>query len=168
RVAACGERREDEERMATRLAVELVSVDIAWLRELRDGDGRQRHELQSCGPLTRSELAEHDPQERRALELVVTVRTEDERRERLQPAAEQPQDVERRLVGPVEVLEHEDRRGAAAQLLGQRRDELMRQHVVRDHVLQLRKGEQRTERTLREQRIAIPPENTPCPVSPLT
>ena len=57
----------------------------------------------------------------RAIELVVAVAGEHERGNGLDLAREQPQHVERRLVGPVEVLEHEDRRAAPAQLADQRR-----------------------------------------------
>jgi hypothetical protein len=43
-----------------------------------------------------------------AIDLVVAIGRQHERGERLDTAAEQSQDVERRLVGPVQVLEHDD------------------------------------------------------------
>ena len=45
----------------------------------------------------------------RSVELVVAVGGDHERGQRLDPARQQPEDVERRLVGPVQVLQHDDR-----------------------------------------------------------
>ena len=80
-------------------------------RRPRPATGRQLH---PADRRTRGELAEHDPQRIGDVELVVAVAGDDERGHRLDPAGEQAEDVERRLVGPVHVLEHEDGRAPSA------------------------------------------------------
>jgi hypothetical protein len=63
----------------------------------------------------RGQLAEHDPHRVGGVQLVVAVGGDNQRRQRVGAPGDELQDVERGLVGPVEVLEDEDR-GAAAQL----------------------------------------------------
>src|SRR3954462_5665463 len=62
------------------------------------------------------QLAEDDPQRVAEVELVVAVGAEHERRRRVGLPGQQPHDVQGGLVGPVQVLEDEDRRRAAAAL----------------------------------------------------
>ena len=59
-------------------------------------------------------------------QLVGAVGDDHERAELLDASPEHAEDVERRLVGPVHVLEHDDRRGARAQLVQERDDHALR------------------------------------------
>ena len=59
-----------------------------------------------------------------AVELVVAVGRQHERRQRLDPAGEQAHDVERGLVGPVQILQHDDARRPPAELARERRDDI--------------------------------------------
>jgi hypothetical protein len=101
-----------------------------------------------------------------AVELVVAIRRDEERGHRLDPAREELEDVECRLVRPVDVLEHEDRPGPRLQLVSQRRHDLVRHRAALDELLQLAvrllgDTEQRPERPRREKRIAGAPEDPP-------
>ena len=94
----------------------------------------------------------------RAVELVVAVCDDHERGDVVQAMPEQPKDIERRLVRPLQVLE-DDRGRPAAQLLGQGGGDLMRpapgQHKVEELSLsRLRHVEQRPQRPWREERVA--------------
>ena len=75
---------------------------------------------------------------------------------------EQSEQVERRLVGPVHVFQHED--GRRTELPRQHRHDLVRHHSARDDVGKLaadlfRDREQRPERARGEERIATAPED---------
>ena len=112
----------------------------------------------------RGELAEHDAERMRAVELVVAVARDDQRRHRLDATAKQPQHVERGLVRPVQVLEHEDGRSVRLQFARQRRHDLVRLHSARHDLLELAAAclgdaEQRAERARREERVAAAPED---------
>jgi hypothetical protein len=100
-----------------------------------------------------------------AFELVVPVAGEGECRDGLDPAAEQPQDVERCLVGPVHVLDDEDRRCPASKLARKRCGHFVRPGVTPNVLLELAARElgnfeKGTERTRREERFAAPPQNS--------
>jgi hypothetical protein len=110
------QRLDDEERVAGGLAVELVRVDGVWFGELRDRGGRKRSELEPRDRLARRQLADHEPKRMRPVELVVPVGGDDQGRNPLHSAGEQPQHVERGLVRPVHILEHEDGRSPGRQL----------------------------------------------------
>ena len=103
-VGSRGERFDDEERVAGRLAVELVRVNAVRLGELRDRPRREQDEFHPPDVLGRRQLSEHDPERMRRVELIVAVAGDDEDWHRLHPAGQQPEDVERRLVRPVQVL----------------------------------------------------------------
>ena len=62
----------------------------------------------------------------RRLELALAIGDHDECTNRLGPPRDQANDVERRLVGPVHVLDHRDRRPHGAHLLEQRQEDGMR------------------------------------------
>ena len=98
------------ERVPRRQAVELAASAPWSCRQLRDPLGRQRRERQRLTPSRGRELAEDDPQGIEAVELVVAVGREYERRRAAHPPAEHTHDVERRLVGPVDVLQDEHER----------------------------------------------------------
>ena len=158
RGAARRERLGDEERVAGRAAVELLRVDAVQTRERGDRPRRQRREREP-GQRRLRQLAERDAQRVVALELVVAVGDRDERRHRRDPACEQAEQVERRLVGPVQVLEHDDRWRAPPQLVEQRGQHVARPGAALDEVGQLAAClggdvEQRPERPRRVQRLA--------------
>jgi hypothetical protein len=100
----------------------------------------------------------------RAVDLVVAVGGEHERGHGVHPPGEQPQDVERGLVGPVEILEDHDRRRPAAQLTGQRGE-----HGARRRALVAQRArlafellchvEERPQRSWRVQRVAGAPQH---------
>jgi len=86
-----------------------------------------------------------------AVELVVAVAGENEGGNALHLARQQAQHVERRIVGPVEVLEHEHGRAPAGQLTDERARDLVRAGLPGDELLELATGhlgdvEERTER----------------------
>jgi hypothetical protein len=98
------------------------------------------------------------------VELVVAVGAEHERGSRVRLPRQQPHDVERGLVGPVQVLDDEDRRGPARELAQQRIGHLVRPGVARRGLRQVAAGllghvEQRTQRARREERIARSPQD---------
>ena len=90
------ERLGDEERVAAGLAVELAGVDAVRLGEARDGR-RARAGRAEAGCTARRSRARRARCAQRvsAAELVVAVAGEHERRDGVDPAAEEPQDVER-------------------------------------------------------------------------
>ena len=158
------ERLDDEERVAAGLVEELVRVEAVRVGELRDRSRRERAELPPRYALARRELADDEPEWMGPVELVVAVGGDDQHRNRLDSAREEPEDVERRLVRPVDVLEHEDRR--AVRGARERRHHLVRHHVASDDGLELAAGgfadrEQRPEWPRDEERIAAAPED-PC------
>ena len=72
------------------------------------------------------DLAKHDPQPVRAVELIVSVAGEHQRGSRRDAGADQRQYVDRGLVGPVQILQHQHRRSPAAKLAKQCRRDLVR------------------------------------------
>jgi hypothetical protein len=95
-VHAGAERLDHEERVAGGLAVELAGVDAVRLGEPRHHLGREPGEPHPPDRPAPRQVAEHDPQRMRPVELVVAVAGDHQRRHRLDPAGEQPQDVEGR------------------------------------------------------------------------
>ena len=99
----------------------------------------------------------------RRVELIVAVAGDDEGWHRLHPAGEQPEDVERRLVRPVQVLEDEDCRGAFAQLVREGRHHVVWRTALHDRLELaadgLSNGDERPERTWREKRVAGAPKD---------
>ena len=72
-----------------------------------------------------------------AVELLVAVAGDDERRHRFGPAGHQPQHVKRRLVRPMDVLEHQDRRRRRLELAQQRCRDVVRLRPPFDVILEL-------------------------------
>ena len=149
--AARGERLGHEERVAGRPAMQLGGVDAVRRGELRDGLDRQRREPQPVGRVAARELAERDPQRVGAVELVVAVAGDEQRRDGRDATAEQAEHVERRLVGPVHVLEHDDRRLPLGELAQERRGDRVGRSAVGDGFRELAAGDrgdvgQRSER----------------------
>ncbi len=161
---AGGQHLGEEERVAGRAPVELLGVEAVGLGQRRDRLGRQPWQLAALDPPRRGQLAEHDPQRVAQLELVVAVGRDDEGGLRVHLARDEAQDVERRRVGPVQVLEHEDRGRAAPQLVEQGGRDLVGPRGARRDLGELAPDllgdvEQRAERARREQRVARPPQD---------
>ena len=130
--------------------MQVGRVDPVRLGERADGlrgERRQLHPLDAGGG---GQVAQHDADGRR---LVVAERDDRERGDAGDAATEQAQDVERALVGPVDVLQHEDRAGRGAQPVEQRGRERGRRGLVEPDV------EQRAERPRRVQRVARAPQD---------
>jgi hypothetical protein len=87
-----------------------------WLGELGNCCRRESRKLDARDRLARRQLPDHDPKRVRAVELVISVGRDHEHRNGLHSAAQQPQHVERRLVAPVHVLEHENGRRLRRQI----------------------------------------------------
>ena len=115
--APAGQHLGDEERIARRALVELTGIDAARARELGDGVVRERRQAQLRHARGRPELSHREADRVARLELVLAIGDDDEGAERLGAPREQPDHVERRLVGPVDVLDHRDRRAHGGQLL---------------------------------------------------
>ena len=153
----------DEERVAGGRPVQRFVIDRRRPGERGHRLGRQRRQRHALRRAA-GQLAEDDPQRVGSIELVVAIGRQHQRRQRLDAASEQAHDVERGLVGPVEVLEHDDARRPAAQLARQRRDELARRRAVRGDRRELAADlvgdvDERPERARRVQRVAGPPEH---------
>jgi hypothetical protein len=138
-VATGGDQLGDEERVARREAVEFVDVDVGPLREPRHrlpGQGREPHPRHGR---RRREVAQDGPQWVSGTDLVAAVRRDHQRARAADPAAEEAQEVERGVVGPMDVLEH----GHGGQLPEGVDQEIEHAPTAADAVEQLR--ERRTE-----------------------
>ena len=169
-----GARREhlgDVERIAVGAAMQIDRIDPVRLGQLADRPLRERRDDDPRDRSRRAQLPEHQCERVRAVELVVAVAGQDERGHGLDLACQQAHHVERRLVGPVEVLEHENGGASAGQLADERAGDLVRPSVARDELLELAARqfgyvEQGAQRARREQRRAGAPED-PRRVAPL-
>ena len=163
-----GENLGHEECVAGRRAVELVRVDPVRLGESSNcvrGEGRKRHSAKGDG---RCELTEHESQRVTRVQLLLPIAQGDHGADRLDAAGDEADHVERRLVRPVDVLDHDDRRPAPAQLFDERRG-----HGVWDRVAAKEVGQsvaclgrdvvERAERLRRQERVAHPPEDAHVP-----
>ena len=92
----------DEERITDGLPIELAGIDVMRRGELGDSRARQRLDFEADDRLGRGQLAQHDLQRMRAIELVVAVTREDKGRRGLDAPRKQTNDIER-LVPPVQV-----------------------------------------------------------------
>src|SRR3954447_5355100 len=162
---AGGERLGHEERVATGRTVELAGVDRVGSGEHRNCLGRERLEPEALHRWARGEISERDLKRVPAVELVVAVGRDHESWDGRDPAAQQAQHVERRRVGPVEILEHEERGHAPDELVADRGGDLMRPHATAgDELVELAAHglgdlEQGAERSRREQGVAPAPEH---------
>ena len=153
----------DVERVAVGLAMKLGGVDLVGTGQLADGPLGERRDREPRDPRG-GQLAEHQREGVTAVELVVAVAGEDERGDALHLARQEAQHVERRLVGPVEVLEHEDARARPAQLADERTGDLVGSRLAGDQLLELAVShlgdvEQRAERAWSEQALAGAPQD---------
>ena len=110
----------DEERVAAGDRVQAVGVQAVRLREVgHRGRGQRRHRHAPHRP-SGGEVAEDDAQRMVAIHLVVAERRDDDRVGVGDPTAEEQQEIQGGLVGPVHVLEHGHRRRAAGQQVEER------------------------------------------------
>ena len=94
------------------------------------------------------------------VELLLAIADGEHGADRLDAASDESEDVERRLVGPVDVLDHDDRR-PTAKLVDQRRGDRVGNRVAAQELVQCvtrRRGDvvERAERLRREQPVAHP------------
>ena len=144
--------------------MQLAGVDPVRLGQLGHGLQRQRHQAEPVGRLAPGELAERDPQRMGAVELVVAVARDDEGGHGRDAAAEQAKDVERRVVGPVHVLEDHDRRQLPGEVTQDGGGHRVRRGAVGHQVGELAAGDrgdvhQRAERGEREEPVALAPQD---------
>jgi hypothetical protein len=136
-------------------------------RQLADRPEGQRWEAVPFHARLGRKAAEHASQWVCRLQLVVAKRGQHERSRPLDAAAEQAKDVERRLVGPVQVFQHQHAR-PSPELVDQDPEHLVRPGVVPDQVgeraagLGSDVGEGR-ERPRSEERVARAFEDTSSP-----
>ncbi len=154
-----------EEGVPARDAMELVGVDVHALGQAGHGGGRQRREAQAGYARRGREVAQDDPQRVACADLVVAVRREDERARVADAAAEEAQQVEGGLVGPVDVLEH-----GHGRLLAEHLQEVLEDGFAGALVVQqggerraepCRHVDQRPERARRPHRVTATDEQSP-------
>ena len=92
-----------EEGIATRRSVQLTGIDRMTGRQHPNTARCQRLDADACQP-RRGEVAEHSPQGMVRADLIVSHGTEDQRGRCTDSAPDEPEKVQRRLVGPVEVF----------------------------------------------------------------
>ena len=107
-----GEDLADEERVARGAAVDVDRVEPVSVEERGDRGPAQRGQLQPARVRRADEVAE-DRAERVVGAERVAVRQHEQQRQRSDPAGEEPHEVERRLVRPVQVLDDEHARAGA-------------------------------------------------------
>jgi hypothetical protein len=152
-----------EERIPSRLREQRVGIDTVRLGETRDCSSGERQDLEAPDGARTRERSEQETQGVRAIDLVVAVAQKNECRSRVEPAAEQGDHVERRLVCPLDVVEYQHGRRARAQLSDECRRHCLGPSSLVDDVCQLaahRVGhvDERAERPRREQRVGRAPQ----------
>ena len=100
----------------------------------------------------------------RAGELVVPIARDHERGRRSEPPTKQPKHIECPLVGPVHVLEHDDRRHPGCELAKQRGRHLVRTRLALHQLIKLATRhlcdvDERAERPRCGQRVARAPQD---------
>ena len=164
--AASGEDLGDEERIAAGLDVELLGIEP--VRARRAPRPRRARATAGAGASRPARCRARRPRgaagASRASSLV-PVGDDDERAERLGAPGEQSDDVERRLIRPVQVLDHDDRRAQphAARRRARRRPRAVSRLRARMRssiaVRRRRDVGQRTQRPRRLERVARAPEH---------
>lgn len=159
RVPAGGEHFGDEEGVTASVAVQQRRVESVWRRELRDCGLRQRFERETRNGRAGRDVADEHPQRVGAVDLVVPVRTDHQRRRRLHLADEQPDDIQGGFVSPVEILQDHNHGRAGPQVIEERRGDFMGSAAADDHRLEVAGGcvgdvEERAEWVWRGKRVA--------------
>ncbi len=95
----------DEVRIPSREREDAIGVEAALPGQHPDGRGREPSHRDV--PHVRLDVAEHAGERMIVVQLVVPVRDHQDRGKRADATREEPQGVEGRLVGPVDVLHHQ-------------------------------------------------------------
>ena len=126
----------NEERVARRFRVQIRRVDAVRGGKLLDCFRRERIEAEADDAGGRRQVAEGDAKRMRPLQLVGPVGDYNERAELLDPPSEQAEEVERCVVGPVDVLDDDDGLIPGAQFVDERRECRPRVLACRDDLLE--------------------------------
>ena len=159
------------ERVAAGQPVQLLGLQAAVGRQHLHRPRRQRRQPDAPGVPLGGQIPQRDPQRIVGRQRVVPVGGDQQHRRVAQPPPDVPQQVERRVVGPVDVLDHHDiERAGCADLSEQGPEQLVPIGPGAAQLGQLAaellgQVEQRPERTGREQAVARPP--PPAPVQQL-
>ena len=155
----------DEERVAARHAVQIRGLPAGPLRQHRDRLLRQRRRLDPPRALA-AQRPEYAPDLGQLSQRVGAAGHDQAAARARQPPPKQGHEVERRVVRPVQVLDHEHRGRARGQLVERRRQDVLARTTFLD-----RRGnrtadlprdvQQRPHRARRDERIARAPEHAP-------
>jgi len=160
-----GQRLGDEERVAARQGVQVGRITAGAPAEQRDGVRRQRRELDASHAVA-GQRAEHATHLGPLAQRVGPARHHQASARTREPARQQRHEVERRVVGPVQIVDHEDRRLARPQRVERGREDLLPRRSPL-HQLQQRAADgpghvpERTHRTGRDERVAGAPQHAP-------
>ena len=137
-----------------------VEVRAARTGELGDPVAGERPDDEPLDGRRGRDVSERDAERMIARELVVAVRDEDERRRRRELSGEEPQDIQRALVRPVRVLDHDDGVARLDELEDRGGDVVGRAPRIEDAVDPRGLGdlEERPERSRCRERVASAPE----------
>ena len=105
--AARCKRLDDEERVATRLPIQLGWIDRVRGRELLDSLIRQWLDAQPPQSRRRGDISEDDAKRMAPVEFVVAVAEDEQHGQVVDPPPEKLHHVERRRIRPVDVLQHQ-------------------------------------------------------------
>ena len=111
--------RADVERIAAGDAVQLCRVDLAAGRQRPHGVGTQRSERKAPGAALDDQIAQRDAQWMGAGQFVAAIGHDQQHRDLADPSREKAQHVEGGLVGPVHVLDNNDRQRPRLAKLGE-------------------------------------------------
>ena len=148
--------------------MKLGDIDPRRPGECGNGSGGERTEGQPIG--RRCQLAEDQTESLRAAELIRPVAGQHESGCGGDAASEQGEQIERRLVRPVEILEHEYGGTSRSQLTQQAEHDLVWSSAGGEQILQLAAGElgdveQRCQRTRGPHRLAPAPQDADAAVA---
>ena len=154
----------DEEGVPAGPLVEPISIGIGRRRQRPDRPSRQRRDVNALDRAHPGQLAEHDLQRGGGTQVIVSERDQRQQRQRLDPAREQLDHVQRPDVGPMHVLDHEHGRRPARELTRQRAEQLVGRPSMGPEPGELDAGgvgdlEERPERPRREQPLADHPQH---------
>ena len=148
-----------EERVPRGQPVKLVGICEVRIGEYADSVARQRPHPDAADSVNRGQASEDDAKRVGPAKLVVAIRRDDQRIEPLDPAGEEPNDVERALVGPVDVFQHDDRGRRPGELLDERVRKAVRVRTAANEVVERsadrpRDVDERSQRPRHEERVA--------------
>jgi hypothetical protein len=157
-----GEDLADEERVARRPGVDACGVETVRADQLGDGRAAQRGELQPPRVGRGDEITEHGAQRVGGPD-GLPVRQHEQQRQRADAAAQEPHEVQRRLVAPVQILDDEHPRPAPKCVEGGGEDLVLRGRLLQhrgDGGTEIR-GDvaERAERTRSAQGVAHAPQH---------